>query len=62
MNKKTILKIRKTSLYSVESDILDSRGFYVFRKSGVSTYGGKSHNFFIYEVIIGIVFRTFHVK
>lgn len=34
LNKKTTLKLKKNSLLSAESDVLDSRGFYVFRKSG----------------------------
>jgi hypothetical protein len=28
------MKLKRSSMYSVESNILDSRGFYVFRKSG----------------------------
>jgi hypothetical protein len=34
LNKSITLKLKKNSLWSVESNILDSRGFYVFRKSG----------------------------
>ena len=36
VNKKTTLKLKKNSILSVESDVLDSRGFYVFRKSGMT--------------------------
>jgi hypothetical protein len=34
VNRYTIMKLKRSSMYSVESNILDSRGFYVFRKSG----------------------------
>jgi len=34
VNKKTVLKLKKNSILTVESNILDTRGFYVFRKSG----------------------------
>ena len=30
----TTLRLKKSSLWSVDSDILDYRGFYVFRKTG----------------------------
>ena len=30
----TTLRLRKSSLWSVDSNILDYRGFYVFRKTG----------------------------
>ena len=37
VNKTTILKLKKNSILSgVESDVLDTRGFYVFRKSGTN--------------------------
>ena len=34
----TTLKLQKSHIWSVDSNILDYRGFYVFRKSGNSSY------------------------
>ncbi|XP_023340394.1 uncharacterized protein LOC111710525 [Eurytemora carolleeae] len=34
VSKKTVLKLKPNSILSVESNIVDTRGFYVFRKTG----------------------------
>ena len=39
VNRHTLLKLKTTSIWSVDSNILDARGFFVFRKTGETMWG-----------------------